>query len=194
MDREQGRRRSAEQDASSRVRAERAQSEPGEVSYLVIGRIVAPRGIHGELRIAIETEDPERFLLLSQVHLGEEHALFKVTRARLFRRQAHLQLDGIPSREAAEAWRGAYVFVHIDDALPLGEDEYYHHQIRGLRVISVQGETLGEVTEILSTGANDVYVVRGAGPELLLPAIEGVVERVDLDERIMVVRVPEGLR
>jgi 16S rRNA processing protein RimM len=178
-------RRSAEEAASSRV--------DGEVRFLAIGRIVAPRGVRGELRVEIESDDPNRFLALQTVYLGEEHRPFRVRGARLHQGRALLVLAGIADRNAAEAWRGAYVYVAIEDALPLGENEYYHHQIVGLQAVTEEGEALGRVSEVLITGANDVYVIQGPRGEILLPAFEDVILAIDLPQGRMVVRIPEGL-
>jgi 16S rRNA processing protein RimM len=164
------------------------------VTHLVIGQIVAPRGLRGELKVRAETEDPERFLRLREVFIGEQFTRFEVRSARLAKNQVLLQLSGIEDRDAAERWRGAYVWVPIEDALPLAEGEYYYHQIEGLAVVTVDGEALGRVARILTTGANDVYVVSGDKGELLLPAISDVIARVDLGAGTLVVRVPEGLR
>ena len=165
-----------------------------EVLFLAIGKIVAPRGIRGELKVNSETEEPARCYDLEEVYLGEEHVRFVVRRVRLHKNQALLQLEGIEDRDEAELWRDAYVYVHIKDALPLREGEYYYHQIEGLDVLSEEGVLLGKVTEIIATGANDVYVIEGAEGELLLPAIKDVILEVDLDRGVMIVRVPEGLR
>lgn len=165
-----------------------------DVSHLVIGRVVGPRGVRGELRVDIETENPERFYGLRQVFLGEQRVPFAVRRARLHEGQALLQLEGIEDRDAAERWRGALVYVTIQEAIPLEENEYYYHQIRGLEVVTVEGEALGKVTEIIPTGANDVYVVQGTQGELLLPAIGDVIVEVNLKEGILRVKLLEGLR
>ena len=149
--------------------------------------------MRGELKIAIETDDPQRFHLLREVYLGDGLVLFQVKRARLHGGQALLQLRGIEDRTAAEQWRNAYLYVPLEQALPLTEGEYYYHQIEGLTAVTVEGEVLGRVTEVLPTGANDVYVVRGDQGEILLPALNDVIIRIDLDAGIMVVRAPDGL-
>jgi 16S rRNA processing protein RimM len=82
----------------------------------------------------------------------------------------------------------------MDDAVPLGADEYYEYQIVGMTVVEQDGTLLGKVTEIIDTGANDVYVVVGPDGELLLPAIESAILEIDLDADRMVVHVMEGLR
>lgn len=187
-------RRSVEDVASSSFQSGRGHSQvKGQFTHLVIGRVVAPRGLRGELKIAIETDDPERFGLLGEVYLGDGLVRFEVKRARLHGGQALLQLGGIESRTAAEQWRNAYVYVPLEEALPLSEGEYYYHQIEGLTVITVGGEVLGRVTEVLPTGANEVYVVQGDEGEILLPALKDVIIRIDLDAGTMVVRLPNGL-
>jgi 16S rRNA processing protein RimM len=169
-------------------------ADADSVAFLAIGRIVAPRGVRGELRVAIETQEPERFTTLTQVYLGEGHQPFVVQRGMLFKGQALLRLEGISDRNAAEAWRGAYVYVPIADALPLEEDEYYYFEVEGLRVSTTEGEELGEVVEVLATRANDVYVVHGPAGEILIPAIKQVVVAIDLEAGTMLVTLPPGLR
>jgi 16S rRNA processing protein RimM len=94
----------------------------------------------------------------------------------------------------AEAYRDADLQVRLEDAAPLPEGVYYHWQILGLQVVTEQGESLGELVEILETGANDVYVVRDAeGRERLLPAIRSVVAQVDEQAGRLVVRPLPGL-
>ena len=166
----------------------------GQLTHLVVGRVVGPRGLHGELKVEIESDDPARFHALRKVYLGDDLTPFAVDRARLFKGRALLQLAGIADRNTAELWRGAYVYVEIADALPLGEDEYYFHEVEGLAVVTENGTVLGRVTDILPTGANDVYVVNGPDGELLLPAIKEVVIEVDTVAGTMLVRLPDGLR
>ncbi len=86
------------------------------------------------------------------------------------------------------------VQIPLEDAVPLEEGEYYEHQVVGLAVVEQDGTPLGKVREILSTGANDVYIVVGPEGELLLPAIEPVILEIDLQAGRMVVEVLEGLR
>ena len=190
----QFRRRSKAQPASSslRVKSESAVAA-GQVDHLVIGQIVAPRGLRGEVKVRVETEDPARFYDLEEVFLGDDLRRFAVRSARLVKGGALLCLEGIVDRDTAELWRGAYVYVHIRDALPLGEGEYYWHQIRGLAVTTDDGQSLGQVTDILFTGANDVYVVNGDRGEVLIPAVRETVLGVDLDHGTMTVHLPEGL-
>ena len=168
-------------------------SMPEQVEYLIIGRVVATRGLRGELKVQIETEDPGRFQVLDNVYLGDSFTPFRVQGVRFHKGQALLQLYDIDDRETAEGWRNAWVYVHIDDVLPLAEGEYYFYQLEGLTVVTEAAELLGTLVEVLPTGANDVYVIKGDHGELLLPALRDVVINIDLESRTMTVRVPDGL-
>lgn len=177
-----------------RDRREREQSSSDERRFLAVGRVVAPRGVRGELKVRPETEDPERFALLDEVLLGEQRQPFAVRGVRFFGGLVLLQLEGVASRDEAEVWRDAIVWIPQEQGLALQEGQYYYHQIEGLTVVTVEGEVLGRVIEVLPTGANDVYVVRGDRQEILLPAIRDVILQVDLGAGRMVVRLLEGLR
>ncbi|HNS51236.1 MAG TPA: ribosome maturation factor RimM [Anaerolineae bacterium] len=169
-----------------------------EPRFLAIGQVAGAHGIRGELKVEILTEEPARFGRLKRVYLGREGEDPQPRGLEAFRLhlgKALLKIEGCDDRTAAEALRGALLQVPIEEAIPLKEGEYYEHQIVGLPVWTTAGESLGEVDEILYTGANDVYVVRGAGGrEILVPAIAGVIVEVDLEAGRLVVELLEGLR
>jgi 16S rRNA processing protein RimM len=104
-----------------------------------------------------------------------------------------LKLAGIDDRTAAEAMRGALVRVPIEQAVELPPGSYFWHEIVGLRVQDTRGRALGTVAEVLATGSNDVYVVRSAEGELLLPAIKDVVRAIDREHGVMTVELIPGL-
>jgi 16S rRNA processing protein RimM len=162
-------------------------------THLVIGRIVAPFGIRGEVKVRIETDDPDRFTLLDSVYLGKALRPYAIESSRIHQGNALLHFRGVDDRTAAEELRGQYVYVAMKDALPLEEGEYYVHQIEGLATVTAEGERLGTIREVLQTGANDVYVVEGPKGEILLPAIADVILGVDLDAGTITVRIPDGL-
>jgi len=170
-----------------------------EPRYLAVGQVIAPHGVRGEVKVEILTDDPHRFGRLERVFVGpdgEEPAPWPLQSYRLHRGRALLKLGGCDDREAAERLRGMLIQVPLEEALLLEEGEYYEHQILGLEVWTVAGERLGEVVDILYTGANDVYVVHGsnlAGGELLIPAIAEVVQTVDLEAGRLVVELLDGL-
>jgi 16S rRNA processing protein RimM len=169
--------------------------------FLVVGRVLRPHGVRGELRLQALTGFPERMRRLDVIFLGtdpEAHddlAEYRVTRIRPEKQAFWLaHLDGITDRDAADRLRGQYVLVSLADAIPLEDDEVYLFQVIGLEVRTVEGEALGVVAEILETGANDVYIVRGEQyGEVLIPAIEDVVLRISPEEGVMIVRLLPGL-
>jgi 16S rRNA processing protein RimM len=175
------------------------QGRTPEPRYLAVGQVIGAHGLSGELKVALLTDDPSRFGRLDRVYIGPEGAE-PVPRAlhghRLHQGRALLRLAGCNDRSAAEALRGWLVQVPREEAIPLEEGEYFEHQILGLGVWTLAGERLGTVEEIIYTGANEVYVVRGLGAgqqEILIPAIEGVVQQVDLMAGRLVVELPHGL-
>jgi 16S rRNA processing protein RimM len=167
---------------------------------LGIGRVVGVHGLRGELKVEILTEDPHRFGLLEQVFIGledEDPVSWPLEGYRLHKGRALLKLGNCDDRTTAETLRGVLIQVPLEEALPLEEGQYFEHQVIGLDVWTADGEYLGEVTEILYTGANEVYVIGSTGPEgreLLIPATEEVVLEIDLEGGRLVVELLEGLR
>jgi 16S rRNA processing protein RimM len=150
-------------------------------------------GVKGELKCLVVTDFPDqRFKRGNRLLLGSEPRV-----VRSARRQGdlvYLRLDGIDDRTAAEALRGQELVVPRTEAVPLPEGQFYWDQVLGLRVEDTAGQLLGTVADILETGANDVYVVRG-GPrgEVLIPAIKDVVRAIDPAAGRMVVDPLPGL-
>jgi 16S rRNA processing protein RimM len=163
-------------------------------THLVIGRILGPHGVKGEVQVEILTDFPERFDLLKRVRLGEELHAVAVEGCRRRAGKALLKLEGYDSRETAGKLCGQLVQVPIDEAVPLGDDEYYLYEIEGLEARTAEGEYLGHIVEIIETGSNDVYVVRNGGREILIPALSDVVTKVDLKAGRIEVQLPKGLR
>ncbi len=123
-----------------------------------------------------------------------ETRYFRVEQAEAAGRFVVMKLSGIETPEAAEALRGATIRISSDDARPLPPGQYYVFQIVGLRVRTPDGRVLGRVADVLRTGSNDVYVVRTDGAsDLLLPAVDGVVQRIDLGAAEMIVSPPEWM-
>lgn len=167
--------------------------------YLAIGEILRPHGIRGELRLRILTDYPERIAHLETVYLGESASSSKLTPFQVQGNRMNsgyglLKLRGIEDRDAADRLRGLFVLVDIDHAVPLEEGEFYLYQLIGIRVLLDDGQELGTLTEVLETGANDVYIVASPGyGEVLIPAIPDTILSTDIDGGMMTVRLPEGL-
>ncbi len=160
---------------------------------LIIGRILAAHGVRGEFRMAVITNHPEHLPKIRNVFLGDDLEPFRASRMRPYPngKEALVKLTGLDSSEEAADRRGQLVRIALADAPSLPEGEYYHYQLIGIDVVDESEAFLGRLAEIIETGANDVYVVRGPAGEILLPVIEGVILAVDPDAGKMVVRQPE---
>lgn len=165
---------------------------PSEPGTLVVGTLVGPHGIRGEVKLRPVTEFPERLANLRRLRLrlpdGSEdwHA---VKSSRFSREMLLVQFEAVTDRDAAEALRGATVLIDRADAAPLPAGRYYEHQIIGLRVVTPEGEELGTISEIMETASNDVYI---AG-RYMIPATHDAVLRLAPEEGIVVVRSKEYL-
>ena len=153
-----------------------------------------PHGVRGELRAAVLTDHPESLASVKILYVGEGQRPHKVLGVRRHQDAALIRLEGYEDRTAAEVLRGSLLYVAVEDAVPLDEDEYYEFQIEGLAVVTDEGEPLGEVAEVFTApGANDVFVVHGPLGELLIPAIEDVVVELNPDAGRVVVHLLPGL-
>lgn len=156
------------------------------------GQVAASHGVRGQVRVRPRTDFPERLLAqkMWRLRLADGRLVeHRVEQATPHRHGLLAKLDGIDSREAADALRGAEVVVAPDELPPLPEGQYYWHQLIGLEVVTVDGESIGPVTDILTTGSNDVYVTSRA----LIPAIKEVIEDVDPAAGRIVIRPMPGL-
>lgn len=166
------------------------------VVYLAVGTLRRSHGIRGDLLLDVMTDFPERLKPGTTIYLGDQKQPLKITRRRPHNEGLILGFEGISNAEQAAKYRPQTVYVSAEDRPPLPEGEYYHHQVLGLKVIDESGTVLGVITEIIETGANDVYVVTNADPqarEILIPAIKQVLLDVDLDEKTMYVHLLPGL-
>lgn len=166
--------------------------------YLVIGEILRPHGVHGELRTRVLSDYPDRLHNLKHVYIGKaaddrhprQHLLKKV---RFNKAYALLTLDGIRDRNDAEPLRNRIVMIDIADAAPLEQDEYYLFQLIGLNVRSDE-QVIGVIRDVLQTGANDVYVVASEKyGEVLIPAHQETIVDIDFDAELVTMNLPEGL-
>jgi 16S rRNA processing protein RimM len=194
-------------------------TERGAPEHLIVGQVVAPFGIRGELKVNILTEFPERLRKLKRVTLmpfasiepglaptaaldpatirrasgagprprrPEGPATYAIQSSQIHKGQVILSLEGVESVEAAEALRGYWVVVPIGEIPVLPSGSYYLYQLVGLDVYTTDGEQIGKVVDVITSSANDVYVVKGPGVvdssgELLVPAIKTIVKRIDVD-------------
>jgi 16S rRNA processing protein RimM len=162
-------------------------------NFLVIARISSPQGNRGEVKAELVTAFPERFASTTVVHVGPERRRYELEGHRLMDGAVVLKLRGVDSIDLAESLRGQLVEVPEEEAVELPAGHYFWHQIIGLQAVTPHGEALGKVEDILETGSNDVYVVRGPSGELLVPAIKDVVKSIDLEKGTLTVELMPGL-
>lgn len=184
--------------ADHAVDAESAPSSAGTddaSAWVAIGEIVAPFGRAGALKVRPLTDFPDRFARTATVYLGARHVPYAVTAARCQGQQIILALAGISSIGAAARLRGLRVAIPEAEITSLPANQFYLHDIIGLRVEHVNGQYLGAIADVVSSGGQDLYVVRNdeRGTEVLLPAVRAFIRAVDLDARVMRVEPIAGL-
>jgi 16S rRNA processing protein RimM len=164
-----------------------------------VGKIVNTQGIKGELKVLLQTDFPEvRFQKGSKLILVDAEQKMKITveveSGRLQRNVYIVKFVGFNDINQVEKYKGWMIKVSAADLLELEEDQYYYHEIIGCSVETEEGDTLGTITDILTPGANDVWVVtRPAGKPVLLPVIDDVVLQVDVAAKVVRVHIMEGL-
>jgi 16S rRNA processing protein RimM len=164
--------------------------------YILIGKVVGAHGVRGLLKVLPYTESPARFKALNAVWLKDKAGGLQELRlesAGVKGRTVLLGLPGVDSRTKAESFINSEVYCPRKWLGELPADEYYWHQIIGLTVQLEDGSVLGKIKTIFPTGSNDVYVVENGSKEYLIPAIEDVVVNIDLANKIMTIRLLEGL-
>jgi len=160
--------------------------------YVAIGQILAPWGNKGKLKVEVATAfSQQRFVPSSKIYINRQPMTIDSTEWR--NGKAIIKLSSIDSIEEAQKLRGQAIEIHHSQLQPLPEGQYYHFQLIGLEVETIQGELLGEITEILTTKSNDVYIVNGDRGEILIPAIDDVVKSIDLNHGRIVIEPIEGL-
>jgi 16S rRNA processing protein RimM len=165
-----------------------------EPEFLVVGRIIKPHGIRGDLAMKVITDYPERLPEIETLYVGPAFEPYQVKRVRFHAGGTLMLFKGVEDRNAAELLRGMLVYVHIDDAVPLEEGEYYLFQIIGAQVVTGDGRVIGTLTDFLETGANDVYVITSPdNKEILIPVIPEVIKQVDVDKKVVTINLLDGL-
>ena len=164
---------------------------------LQVGAITSTHGIRGEVKVFPTTDDPKRFCKLKQVILddGKSKIDLEVESVKFFKNLVIVKFKGLDDINEVEKYRKATLWVTRDQAVPLKKDEYFIADLIGLSVVTEDGEELGNITDVIQTGANDVYVVAKEGEEeLLIPAIKECVKNVDLKNQVMTIFLMPGLR
>ena len=152
--------------------------------YLLLGEIVRPQGIRGEVKVRHYTDDPERFYDLDVVFLkrGESYEEKNVEDARVQGDDVYLKLEGIDDRNEAEKLRNLQLWVDRDNAVELGEDEVFIADILGAKAFDTKGNQLGVLRDVLTPGGVDVFVLKTPKGNLMFPALKEVLLEMNADE------------
>jgi 16S rRNA processing protein RimM len=161
---------------------------------LVVGFLRRPHGVHGEMIMDVHTDFPERLRAGRKLFVGEDRRAMTLKSTRPHAKGVLVNFQGVETPEAAGQLRNQWVYVRAADVPPLPEGQVYQHELFGYQVVDETDRSLGQLTEILQTGANDVYVIRDeSGKEILLPDIPSVILALDPVRRLMRVHLLEGL-
>lgn len=166
----------------------------GEPAFLVIGRIRKPHGVSGEMSFEVISDFPERIVPGLSIFIGSEKKRQKICNVRQSHHGLIIALENISNPETASFFTNHFVYVPTLTEPRLPEGHFYHHDLIGISVIDTQGNHLGKIVEVLSTGSNDVYVIRNNNidkNEILIPAIKSVILDIDQASHIMMINPPE---
>ncbi|MFN8532650.1 MAG: ribosome maturation factor RimM [Dehalococcoidia bacterium] len=167
----------------------RAEDLPDDV--LIVGQVVGSHGLRGEVKVHLETDFPDRLKRGRTVTVGD--AIYRIRACRINGSAATLSLTGVDDRTAADALRGQFLVVAKNALPPLDEGRFYYYQLIGLQAVGTDGADYGVLVEIVATGANDVYVIRGEHGDMHIPAVDDVVLSVDLEAGRIVIAPLAGM-
>lgn len=165
-------------------------------NLLRVGVITSAHGVRGEVKVFPTTDDNSRFKTLKHVLMdtGKEKILLEIEHVKFFKNMVILKFKGFDNKNDVEMWRQRDLLITRDQAVELTPDENFIADLIGLTAVTDEGVVLGTLTDVLQTGANDVYCVKMEnGKELLLPAIKDCILNVDLEKQEMLVHVLDGL-
>ena len=166
----------------------------GEPVYLVVGYLRRAHGVRGEMVMEVHTDFPERLKPKTKVFVGEDYQPMMIGSACNHGEGLLIKLDGLDTPEDAARYRNQLVYVTAADRPPLPKGKFYVHELIGFDVVDEEKNSIGTLSEIMQTGANDVYVVtRPDASEILLPVIPSVVLDIDADRRLIRVHLLDGL-
>lgn len=163
---------------------------------LQVGVISSTHGIRGEVKVFPTTDDVNRFKKLKEVHLdtGKEMILLHPESVKFFKQFVILKFKEFNSINDVEAYKGKSLLVDRENAVRLRKGEFFIADLIGLKVVTEDGNSFGVMTDVIQTGANDVYVVkRDTGEEVLLPAIKECIKEINIENGQITVHIMDGL-
>ncbi len=165
-------------------------------SFIIIGKIVSTQGNKGEVKVVPLTNSIDRFRKLTDIFIkkGNNKKLLNINNLKIKKNTVILKFEGIENIEKAEMIVGSFLEVKRSNAIKLPKDTYFIFDIIGLEVYTNENELLGKVENIISTGSNDVYVVKNKDKqEILIPAIREVIKNIDLEKKRISINMVDGL-
>jgi 16S rRNA processing protein RimM len=154
---------------------------------MILGRVVGPFGVKGEMKVEAYSDAPERFKQLRTVFLGADRAEHVVAGVRMHKGRALIRLEGIDTPEQVVALRTPDMAIPRSELPQLPDGHYYLDDVVGMEVVTQDGQRVGLVDDVLQTGSNDVFVV-GTGPrQVLIPSIKDAVLDINMDVQRIVV-------
>lgn len=167
-------------------------------NLLQVGAILDTHGLRGEVKVFPTTDDPSRYDALEEVELLTKEGKYlhlEVERVRYFKNLVIVKFRHYDNINDIEQYKKCNLYVTRENAVELEKNEYFVADLIGLAAKSDDGGDLGTLTDVLTTGANDVYVIKGAdGEELLVPAIRDCVREVNVEEGYVILHLLPGLR
>ena len=163
--------------------------------FLQVGVISSTHGIRGEVKVFPTTDDPARFKKLKNVLLdtGRERLELEVQSVKFFKQFVIVKFRGIDNINDIEKYKGKSLLVPREDAVELGKDEYYIADLMGMEVFTEEGR-FGVLKDVMETGANEVYIIDSdEHGEVLVPAIHDCILDVNIEEKVMKIRLLDGL-
>lgn len=165
---------------------------------ILIGKVLAPHGIGGQVKVHPYSDYPERVNFLKSVILqvGNEQKQLTIEKASQHSRNWLIKFREVESREEAENLRDGLIFIFREERMSLPEDSYYHDQLIGLEIYSDEGRYLGVLSNVMSRGGHDQLILKldnQTGKEIMIPAVKEFVRQVDLKAGKAIVSLPEGL-
>jgi len=164
-----------------------------EPEFLVAGKLRKSHGLNGEMWIEVLMDNPELFNQGVPVFIGEKFNEINIKSFRLAGKLGLIRFEGFENPESLRGFNNAFLYFESKNMPALQEQEYYHHELIGLEVRDENDQVIGTLSEILITGANDVYVItpKEGTKDLLIPAIKSVIQKIDLESKLMVISPQE---
>lgn len=166
-----------------------------QIEFVSIGAVLKAHGTKGEIQVVPLTDEPQQFKTLDTIYLNlnGKRKICAVDKVQLTHNKIILKLKDIDDRTTAQELKAALIERKITDLRKLSDNEYFIFDLIGLKVKNLSGQFIGELIDVLTLPANDVYIINDGEKELLVPAIKDVIKKIDLDRREMFIDPIDGL-